>query len=179
METGHNFHKDSFGNPQTLLAGGGQWTPRLLRSTKMAVPHIAKAHVFTYIAQLNHDKVLNTNLDGFHIHLLPIGAVTAGQIIAIDYAWGWLTDGDVFPDTLPNTGTAQIVLATGDQYKYLIKNIVADLAYPTGEDYSSELFIECTRRNDGQDTYAGEFALLDGDCHYLINHLGSYNEATD
>lgn len=179
METGHKYHKDSFGLLQSVLTGGSVWAPKLLRNTKIAVPHIAKTDVFTYKAQLNHDKRLSTNLDGFHIHFLPIGSVTAGQVIAIDYAWGWLTDGDVYPDTLPNTGTALIPLATGDQYKYLIKNIVANLAYPTGEDYSSEFFIECTRRNDAQDTYAGEFALLDGDLHYLTDQLGSYNEYAD
>lgn len=191
METGHHFHKDSFGQLQSVLTGGSQWTLRLLRSTKVAVAHIAKSDVFTYKCQLNHDKVLNTGLDGFHIHFLPIGAVTAGQVIAIDYAWGWLTADDVYPATLPNTGTAQITLATGDQYKYKIKNIVSaseiipplsaasTMNPPTGEDYSSEFIIECTRRNDGQDTYAGEFALLDGDVHYSINHLGSYNEYND
>jgi hypothetical protein len=179
MQTGHEYHKDSFGRLQSVLTGGSTWTLRLIRNTKVAVPHIAKNDVFTYIAQLNHDKKLDTNLDGFHIHFLPIGTVTAGQVIAIDYKWVWLTSGDVFPDTLPNSGTATIYLATGEQYKYLIKNIVANLTYPTGEDYSSELFIECTRRNDGQDTYPGEFALLDGDVHYKTNHLGSYNEFND
>jgi hypothetical protein len=179
METGHGFHKDSFGLLQTELTGGGQWTPRLLRSTKIAVPHIAKADVFTYKCQLNHDKKLLTNLDGFHIHFLPIGAVTGGEIIALDFAWGWITGGNSFPDTLPNTGTKTITLVAGDQFKYKIENIVTNLAYPTSESYSSEFFIQCTRRNDAQDTYAGEFALLDGDAHYIINHLGSYNEYTD
>jgi len=179
METGHKYHKDSFGLLGSVLIGGATWTNRLLRSTNIVVPHIAKADTFTYKCQLNHDKRLGTNLDGFHIHILPIGTVTAGEVIAIDYAWGWLTDGDVFPATLPNTGTATITLATGDQYKYLTRNIVADIAFPTGEDYSSEFFIECTRRNDAQDTYASEFALLDGDVHYLSDHLGSYNELSD
>jgi hypothetical protein len=179
METGHKFHKDSFGLLQSVLTGGSQWTPKLLRSTKIAVPHIAKADVFTYKAQLNHDKALATNLDGFHIHFIPIGAVAGGEVIAIDYAWGWITGGDTFPATLPNTGTATITLTAGDQYKYMIEQIITNLTYPTGEGYSSEFFIECTRRNDAQDTYAGEFALLDGDVHYQVNHLGSYNEFND
>lgn len=191
MITGHSFHKDSFGRLQTELTGGGAWTPRLLRTTKIAAPHIAKLDVFTYTCQLNHDKLLTSALDGFHIHFLPIGAVAGGEVIALDYAWGWLTADDVFPATLPNTGTAQITLVAGDQYKYKIKNIVSTsevipplaavsaMPAPTGEDYSSEFFIEITRRNDGQDTYAGEFALLDGDVHYQINRLGSYNEYTD
>jgi len=179
MITGHSYHRDSFGQLQSVLTSGSQWTLRLLRSTKVAVPHIAKTDIFTYKCQLNHDKKLSTNLDGFHIHLIPVGAVTAGQIIALDFAWGWLTTGGIYPDTLPNTGTATIELADGDQYKYLIKNIVANMLFPEGEGYSSEFIIQCTRRNDAQDTYAGEFALLDGDVHYLSNRIGSYNEFND
>lgn len=179
MITGHSYHKDSFGKLQTALTGGGKWTMRLLRNTKMAFPHIAKSDVFTYTAQFNHDKNTGENADGFHIHFIPIGAVTGGEVIAIDYAWGWLTGNDTFPDTLPNTGTATITLEAGQQYKYLIKDIVKDLDYPENEAYSSEFFIECTRRSDGQDTYSGEFALLDGDAHYPSGRIGSYNEYTD
>jgi len=179
METGHNFHKDSFGVLQTALSGVTQWTLRAMRSTKIVLPHIAKGDAFTYKAQINHDKKLATNADGFHIHFFPIGAVTGGEVIAIDYAWTWLTNQDIFPATLPNTGTALITLIAGDQYKYKIEQIVTNLTYPTGEDYSSEFYIELTRRNDAQDTYAGEFALSDGDAHYPVNHLGSYQEFTD
>lgn len=35
------------------------------------------------------------------------------------------------------------------------------------------------RINDASDTYAGEFALVDGDAHYKTNHLGSYYKLTD
>jgi hypothetical protein len=179
MKTGHYFHKDTFGRLQSVLVGGGTWTMRLLRNTKIAAPHIAKNDVFTYSCQFNHDKVLQQNADDFHIHMMPVGAVTAGQVVAIDYAWGWVKAFDYFPDTLPNTGTKLIELADGDQYKKMIKAIVEDLPAPEGENYSSELFIECQRRNDGQDTYPGEFALMDGDSHYPTNQLGSYDVTTD
>jgi hypothetical protein len=91
-----------------------------------------------------------------------------------------LTNGDIFPETLPNTGTALITLQAGQQFAYLIKQIVTtNLVPPTGEGYSSEFFIECTRRNDAQDTYAGEFALLDGDVHYKSARFGSKYELSD
>lgn len=172
-------HKDSFGTLGTLIQGGSTWTLRLLRNTKIAVPHIAKTDVFTYKCQFNHDKLLATNADGFHIHFMPIAAVTGGEVIALDYAWGWLTAGNTFPATLPNTGTATITLADGDQYKYLIKGLLLNLAYPTNEGYSSEFFVEFTRRNDGQDTYTGEFALIDGDAHYIVGQNGSVYEFSD
>ena len=145
----------------------------------MALPHIAKNDVFTYKNQFNHEKILNTPLDSFHIHFIPVGTVTAGQIIAIDYAWAWLTKGNEFPDVLPNTGTAYITLKTGDQYDYLIDRICQNMPPPDYEAYSSEFFIECQRRNDSQDTYPGEFALLDGDNHFLSDKLGSKYEHTD
>jgi len=73
METGHSFHKDSFGTLQSVLVGGGTWTPKLYRGTKLVLPHVAKADVFTYMCQLNHDKKLGEGLDGFHIHFKPVG----------------------------------------------------------------------------------------------------------
>lgn len=36
-----------------------------------------------------------------------------------------------------------------------------------------------TTDDDAADTYAGEFALLDGDVHYQTNRIGSYNEFND
>lgn len=184
-------HRDTFGTTASLLTGGAVWTYRLVRGTKIAMPHIAKTDVFTYQAQFNHDKELSAPFDGFHIHIKPIGAVTAGQVISLDFAWWWGTSGNVFPNTLPNTGNTQIILATGDQYKVLIKDIINGnhavnprlvpdtITPPTGEGYSSEFFIEVTRRNDGTDTYVGEFALTFGDCHYPSERRGSFNEYND
>jgi len=191
MKTGHAYHRDSFGTLQSVLTGAGTWTLRLFRNTKIALPHIAKNDVFTYITQINHDKILNAPLDGFHIHFKPVGEVTAGQVIAIDYAWGWFTEGDIVPDTLPNTGTAYITLAGTDRYKTKIKNLVSTteiipplavvsaMNAPAGEDYSSEFWIACTRRNDAADTYPGEFALTFADAHYPSDKIGSYNEVND
>jgi hypothetical protein len=179
MLSNHQYHRDSFGILGTAVTGVATWTSRYIRNTKISRPHIAKLDVFSYVCQLNHDKALETNLDGFHIHIIPVGAVAGGEVIALDYAWAWLTNGDIFPDTLPNTGTATITLSAGEQYAYLIKPIISDLDYPVGEGYSSEFYIQCTRRNDGQDTYASEFALIDGDVHYRVNRIGSYSEFND
>lgn len=179
MKTGVYFHKDSFGRLQTALQGVTTWTLRQIRSTKIVVPHIAKGDVFTYKCQINHDKVLDTPLDGFHIHMIPIGAVEAGDVVSIDFEWGWLTNGDTMPATLPNADNVVIQISEGTQFQYMIRQIVTNLTPPTGEEYSSEFFIACTRRNDATDTYDGEFALLDGDVHYLSNHLGSYSEYND
>lgn len=179
MKTGHSFHKDTFGLISSTLVGGSQYTMRLLRGTKIAAPHVAKGDVFAYKAQFNHDKVLGEDADDFHIHIIPIGAVKGGEEISINYAWGWYKVGDTFPNTLPNTGSVSIKLEAGDQYKELIKTIVSDLKPPTNESYSSKLYVECTRLNDGTDTYAGEFALTDDDAHYTTNHLGSYNALND
>jgi hypothetical protein len=178
-ETGFPRHKDSFGVLGTSLVGVTTWTNRALRSTKMVVPHIAKGDVFSYRAQLNHDKELNTNLDGFHLHIIPVGTIDAPAVIALDYSYVWLNNGDTYPSTFPHSSTAYINLATNNQYNYLIKTIVSDIPHPEKETYSSEFFIECTRRNDAQDTYAGEFALVDGDVHYITNQHGSVYEFSD
>lgn len=178
IQTSQN-HRDSFGTLATALTGGSQWTLRLLRGTKIAKPHIAKGDVFTYTCQYNHDKTLQQNADDIHIHYMPIGTVTAGQVISLDYAWGWFTTGEVLPNTLPNTGNITITLAAGDQYKFLIKQLDINLTPPTVEGYSSELFVEVTRLNTAADTYPGEFALIDQDSHYPTAKIGSYNVTND
>lgn len=172
-------HRDSFGYLTSALVGVTTWTIRALRSTKITAPHIARNDVFAYKCQFNHDKALGVNADGFHIHIMPVGAVTGGEIIYLTYRWGWLTNGDTFPATLPNTDTVPITLAAGDQFKYMIVPIVSDLTFPTGETYSSEFFIELTRGDTPNDTYAAEFALLDGDVHYPSKKLGSDYEFND
>lgn len=179
MITGHLYHKDSFGQLQSVIVGGSTWTPRLVRSTKIALPHIAKNDIFTYKCQFNHEKTLQENLDDFHIHIIPIGAVTQLVTITFNYGWAWLKNGDYFPNTFTNTGTASIDIVAGDQYRYMIKSLLLEIPPPLLESYSSEIFLEFTRRNDGTDTYAGEFALVDGDAHYPTNHLGSYNRLND
>lgn len=172
--------KDSFGFLRTALAGATQWTDRQIRNTGIVVPHIAKTDVFSYNVQFNHDKKQGEAVADFHIHIVPIGAVTGGEVIAIDFAWGFYSFGDTIPDVLPNTtgSPATKTLVAGDQYKSLYFEIKSSLAVGS-EKYSGFLFIKCTRRNDGQDTYTGEFALLGGDCHYQSDRVGSYNETTD
>ena len=172
-------YKDTFGFLRTALSGVTTWTDRQLRNTGVVLPHIAKADVFSYNVQFNHDKMLDSAVADFHLHIIPVGVVTAGQVIAIDYSWGFYRFGDVIPDVLPNLNTATFELSTGDQYKHLLFEIVENLAVPTPELYSSFLFIKCTRRNDAQDTYASEIALIGADAHYITNRAGSRNETSD
>lgn len=179
MITGHLYTKDSFGQLQSVLAGVTTWTLRQMRNTKIVLPHIAKNDIFTYKCQFNHEKVLLNNADDFHIHIIPVGAVTGGEVISFAYGWVWLKDGDKFPDTMPYTGTCSITLEAGQQWEYMIKSLLLNLPFPTGESYSSEIFLQFQRANDASDTYAGEFALVDGDAHYKTNHLGSYYKLAD
>ena len=172
-------YKDTFGSLRTALSGVTTWTDRQLRNTGIVLPHIAKADVFSYNVQFNHDKMLDSAIADFHLHIIPVGAVTAGQIIAIDYSWGIYRFGDVIPDVLPNTGTKPFTLSTGDQYKHLYLEIVSNLTVPITETYSSFLLIKCVRRNDAQDTYASEIALVGADAHYITNRNGSRNETSD
>lgn len=172
-------HKDTFGQLSTALVGVTKWTIRQIRNTGITKPHIANNDVFSYTAQFNHDKELQTAIDDFHIHIMPVSLPVDGDVIAIDYSIGVFTNGDIIPDTLPITGTKTIVVNAADQYKYMIKEIFENIPAPASEGYSGEIWVKCQRRNDAQDTYAGEFALIDGDSHYISNSGGSFNEYTD
>jgi hypothetical protein len=167
-------HKDSFGFLRTALSGVTTWTDRQIRNTGVVVPHIAKNDIFTYNIQLNHDLDLESAfLDDFHIHFMPVGASAAGEKIAINFGWGIYSVHSVIPDVLPNTGTA-IYTFTGDlQYGHELFEIISDLALPAAISHSSFVFVKCQRRNDAQDTYASEIALLGADSHYITDRLGS------
>ena len=166
-------YRDSFGFLRTALVGVTTWTDRQIRNTGIVVPHINKNDIFSYNVQINHDKKLGTALADFHIHFMPVGEAQGGEVIAIDYAWGFYSVTETIPDTLPNTGTAQIPLLFGDQYKHKFAEIVTNLSVGN-ETYSGFLLIKCQRRNDAQDTYGSEIALLGADSHYISDRAGSY-----
>jgi hypothetical protein len=169
-------HKDSFGFIRSVLTGVTQFTDRAYRSMKVVLPHMANRDLLSYNVQLNHDKALGTNADGFHIHCIPIAAVTG--TILIDYAWGWYSIDDTIPATLPNTGTATLNIAAADQYKHKVFDIITKMAPPTSESYSSFILIEITR-NGGTYGNTNEIAILGADVHYITNRNGSINEYDD
>lgn len=171
---------DSFGFLRTALVGVTTWTDRVIRNTGIVVPHIAKNDVFTYNIQFPHSKNLGTNLVDFHLHYMPVSLPVAGNVIAIDYSWAFINDMEIIPDTLSGGGSTFITpaLSAADQFKNMRSQIVTNMSTGT-ELYSGFLLVRCQRRNDGQDTYAGEIALLGADSHYYTDRFGSFKTATD
>lgn len=177
MKSGHKYHDDIQGILGTALSGVTQYTPRQYRNTGIVMPHIARNDVFSMQFQMPHAKQLLANLDSVHIHFIPIASAN-GNII-IDYAWGWYNHEDTVPDTLPNTGSKTITLATTDQYKLKLESLITNLAYPTSEGYSTILLVKCTRLTTGDTWGTGEIALTYMDAHFPKDRYGSYNEASD
>jgi hypothetical protein len=177
MISGHKYHDDIQGILQTALSGATQYTMRQYRTTGIVMPHIARNDIFSMAFQMPHRKQLDSALDSVHIHFIPIASAN-GDII-IDFAWGWYDINDTVPDTLPNTGSKTITLATTDQYKHKIESLITNLAAPTTEGYSSILFVKCNRLTTGDTWGTGEIALAYMDAHYVVDRYGSYNEATD
>lgn len=177
-------HDDAQGVLGTALTGVTTWTPAAYRSTGIVMNEIASGDVFTMIFQFAHRKKLGTALDGVHIHYIPMGS--ANGDIAFTYSWGWYNHGDTVPNTLPNTGTvADITLATTDQYKLKINQIVTNLSAPASEAYSSLLFIRIVAAApaDGTNWWTSggtnRIALAYVDAHYITDRGGSRNETTD
>jgi hypothetical protein len=181
MITGHKYHDDMQGILQTALTGVTQYTMRQYRTTGIVLPHIAQGDIFSMTFQMSHRKTLGVNMDGVHIHFIPIAS--ADGDIQIDYEWGWYRAAnlDTVPATLPNTGNKVITLATTDQYVLKIDDIVENMAAPSGEDYSSILFVKCTRVAPAGTNWGAnnEIALVYFDGHMPINRYGSYNEYDD
>lgn len=176
MISGHEYTDDVQGILETALAGVTQYTPRQYRTTGIVMPHIARGDIFSMRFQMPHRKKLQTAAASVHLHAIPISA--ADGDIKISYSWGWYNNGSVIPDTLPNSDTATITLASSDQYKMKILTLISSLAAPTTETYSSILFVKCERLTAGDTWGTGEIALAYMDAHFLTNRIGSYNELT-
>ncbi len=172
-------YTDSFGFLRAALTGVTQWTDRQIRATGIVAPHIAKGDIFSYNVQFPHSKKQDGKVADFHLHIVPIGTSAAGQVIAIDYSWGYYKFGEAIPNVLPNSNTATYTFTDDSQYKHLYFEICDNLTGAASDNYSSFFLMKCTRRSDAQDTYASEFALLGADCHFQSDRIGSYNETHD
>ena len=181
MITGHRYHDDIQGILQTATAGVTAYTMRQYRNTGIVMPHVAQGDVWAMIFQFSHRKQLETVCDSVHLHYIPIAA--ANGDIQINYEWGWYNpnDGSIIPDTLPNTGSKVITLSTTDQYKLKISGLINNLQYPDSEDYSSLLFVKCTRVAPSGTNWGAinEFAIGYMDAHFSVTRFGSYNEYSD
>ncbi|HPT70817.1 MAG TPA: hypothetical protein PLE74_00885 [Candidatus Cloacimonadota bacterium] len=177
MKSGHLYHDDVQGILGTALSGTTQWTLRELRTTGVVIPHIARNDIFSMIFQMTHRKKLQTPCDSVHIHYVPIASANGN--IVFDFTWGWFNHGDVIPATLPNSGSKTITLATTDQYKMKLDTLIADMAAPSSEVYSSILMVKIQRVTTGDTWGTGEIALAYLDAHVDVDRFGSYNEATD
>jgi len=175
---GHEYHDDIQGILQTALTGSTSYTFRAYRSTGIVMPHIAKNDVFSMTFQMPHRKRLGSNIDSVHLHYIPMSA--ANGDIKLTYTWGWYNNGDVLPNTLPNSGSVEWTLSSADQYKSLVKAIITDLAPPANEGYSSLLYVNVARATpSGTDWGNGELALSYMDAHFATDRIGSYNEYND
>ena len=179
--TGHEYHDDIQGILQTALTGVTQYTFRQYRTTGMVYPHVAQSDVFSLTMQMAHRKQLGSNLDGVHIHYIPIAS--ANGDIKFDWAWGWYNTGgaDTIPATLPNTGSTTITLATTDQYKLRIDQLITNLAPPASEGYSSILMVKITRVAPAGTNWGSnnEIAIVYMDGHMPVTRYGSYLETSD
>jgi hypothetical protein len=173
-------HNDLKGYITTALTGASQFTNRIYRNTGIAHPHMANTDVLAFVTQIYHNKKMGSNADSFHIHYIPIGS--ADGTIVFDYSWGWYNVNDTIPDTLPNTGSYTLTLATTDQYKYKISSILTNIAPPANENYGSFLFFRIAR-NGGTwspiGVNANEICILDADLHVIVDRAGSLYEFSD
>lgn len=177
-------HLDIHGSIGTALGGVTQWTPTQYRTTGIVLNEIASGDIFSFNCQMNHDKKLTSPLDGLHIHCIP--KASQNGFIAFNYEWGFYNIGDTIPATLPNTGTtADIAIATTDQYVHRLFRLISNMATSAIETYSGQLLVKFTAVAPAAGTNwwsaggTNRIALLDVDTHYITDRYGSVNEGTD
>lgn len=176
VTTGPNY-LDSIGITSTALAGVTTYTNREFRTTDVVLPHIATNDILSYTFQVNHDKKLGTPLASFHLHVSPVGSTAASGSTVFTWKWGWYNPNASIDATLPNTGSTNIVIAAGTQYKHLVYNIITGITAPASEAYSSFFMVQIQRTTNVN--HSTELALLGADCHYITKSFGSKQEYTD
>jgi hypothetical protein len=174
-----NRHDDIQGILGTALTGVTAYTLRQYRSTSIPLAHVANGDIFSMNFQLPHRKRKGTAIDSVHLHYIPIAS--ANGDIKFNYTWGWYNHGDIVPSTLPNSGSITITLATTDQYKLKLANIITNLTAPASEDYSSILLCNITRVAPAGTNWGNtnEIAIVYVDAHYITDRSGSVLEYTD
>jgi len=172
-------HDDIQGILQTALVGVTAYTFRQYRNTGIVLPHVAENDVFSFVCQMPHRKLLGSKLDSVHIHYIPVAA--ADGDILINFAWGWYNIGTAVPDTLPNTGSKIISIASADQYKSNLSQVIVNLSPPANEQYSSILYVKMTRVTPAGTNWgaSNEIAIEYVDAHFVADRLGSNYEAWD
>jgi len=170
----HGYHDDVQGQLQTATAGGTAYAFKALRGTGIVLPHLARNDVFCMTFQMPHRRKLGSALDSVHLHIIPIASANGN--ISFNWTWGWYANGDVLPNTLPNSGTTPFTLATTDQYKNVIVPLITNLVAPVTDAHSSLLFVSVTRNTTGDTWNAGDLALVYMDAHFIVDRYGSYTE---
>jgi len=140
---------------------------------------------FCYIKyQMSHEKVLGQNIKSCHAHVYLPSAPAAGDTIYFDYAYCYVNNNDVIPAVANWTVGRSTHTFTGTeaQYSTRIIPIVAEIAPPANETYSSSFLIKITRDSTGvgSDTYNDDLGILNPpDIHIPQDKLGSFYEASD
>lgn len=146
---------------------------------------------FTF--QFSHRKKLGSALDSVHIHYVPMVAPTSSpENVYWAYQYAWAKVGDVIPAVATwTTGNVTMPVVTADAFKHSYYTLVANIAAPASETYSSILlFVLQWLGTNLLDTYStakatppgtaqANLGLLYVDAHYITERRGSLLEGSD
>lgn len=134
-----------------------------------------------FLAQLNHDWKMGTNLDAhLHIVLPTAGAGLGAENVKFDLTYSWAYIGYSFPVETPLPVTRDVQNDPADTHIYMdIGHVLASNASGAGDEgVSSMLLCSLTRDTSVANDYADDVYLLEVDFHIQVNSIGSRFEAS-
>lgn len=178
-------YDDIMGDVSTSPTGASQWLTAQIGTTRFFINWLQSGQDdFTQIKlQMPHRKKLATALKSLHVHYILSSVPVLNNTVKLDWAWTWVKVGDTIPAIGSWTSNTHTITFTGAETTntHYIESITTNLAYPTGETYSSILLFKILRNSTGAgaDTYGGNFGLLYLDGHYVADRIGSLNETSE
>jgi len=185
FRVGENNYDDMLGDIRTAASGAAQWQTAQIGDTGFIINWLQDGQndYAQMTLQMTHRKKLQTSLADFHIHYVLSAAPEEGQTVKIEYAYTWDNIGAAIPAIASWTADTKTLTFTGAELAntHYILSVLEDVAPPANETVSSIFMIKLLRRSQGApaDTYAGNFGLLNVDCHILCDRVGSLNPTSD
>jgi len=138
---------------------------------------LAADETFQFGFQFPHRMEEGTDMH-FHLHVIPSQNGTGGdEVVRLQFDYQWVNIGDTLSLTTNTTiAAASYTVGATEGNKHLLWEPAA--LSGSGKTYSSGLIMRVTRlsKTDAADNYTGDIWLWFGDCHGIINGLGSISE---
>lgn len=172
-------YTDVLGEIATAPVGAAQWLTAQIGLTGFFLQWLQAGQndYFQIKTQVDHRFGVTQPLGDIHIHYVLSSAPAAGQTVNLEIQYCWVPINRPIPliGAWASAAPALTFAGTEAALTHYVHTLVANVAPPGSQTYSSILFLKCLRRSQGggADTYGGNFGLLYVDSHVQADRVGS------